>query len=56
MTNFDDLDKNIRKFWEIESYGTLLKSALLPPYDQRALEILPKKTKFKNGHFEVGLL
>ena len=44
------------KFWEIESYGTLPKSALLTPYDQRTLEILENITKFKNGHFEVGLL
>ena len=29
---------------------------MLPPYDQRALEILENTTKFKNGHFEVGLL
>ena len=56
MTNFDDLNKNICKFWEIESYGTLPKSALLPPYDQRALEILENTTNFKNGLFEVGLL
>ena len=56
MTNLDDLHKNICKFWEIESYGTLPKSAFLPPYDQRALEILENTTKIKNGHFEVGLL
>ena len=56
MANFDDLNKNICKFWDIESYGTLPKSALLPPYHQRALEILENTTKFKNGHFEVGLL
>ena len=48
-TNFDDLNKNICKFWEIESYGTL-------PKFQRTLEILENTTKFKNGHFEVGLL
>ena len=56
MTNFDDLNKNICKFWENESYGTSPKSVLLPPYDQRALEILKNTTKFKNGHFEVGHL
>ena len=56
MTNFDNLNKSICKFWEIESYGTLPKFALLPPYDQRALEILENTAKFKNGHFEVGLL
>ena len=55
-TNFDDLNKSICKFWEIESYGTLPKSDLLPAYDQRALEILENTTKFKNGHFEVELL
>ena len=44
------------KLWEIESYETLPKSALLPPYDQRTSEILENTTKFKNGHFEVGLL
>ena len=55
-TNFDDLNKNICKLWEIKSYGTLLKFALLPRYDQRALEILENRTKFKNGHFEVELL
>ena len=26
------------------------------PYDQRVLEILENTSKFKNGHFEVGLL
>ena len=55
-TNFDDLNKSICKFWEIESYGTLPKSALLRPYDRTALEILENTTKLKNGHFEVGLL
>ena len=55
-TDFDDLNKNICKFWEIESYGTLPKSALLPPYDQKALEILENTTKFKNDYFEVGHL
>ena len=33
-TNFDDSNKKICKFWEIDSYGTLPKSALLPPCDQ----------------------
>ena len=56
MTNFDDLNKSICKFWEIKSYGTLTKSALLPPYDQGALKILKNTTKFKTGHFEVRLL
>ena len=56
MTNFYDLNKNTCKFGEIRSYGTLPKSALLPPYDQRALEILKNTTKFKNGHFKVGSL
>ena len=55
-TNFNDLNKNICKFWEIESYETLSKSALLPPYDRKALEILENTTKFKDDHFEVGLL
>ena len=56
MINFDDLNKNICKFREIESYGTSLKSAMLLLYDQRALEILENITKFKNGHFEVEFL
>ena len=56
MTNFDDLNKSICKFWEVESYRILPKSALLPPCNQMALEILKNTTKFKNGHFEVGLL
>ena len=47
MTNLDDLHKNICKFWEIESYGTLPKSALLPSFDQRALGILENTSKFK---------
>ena len=55
MTNFDDLNKNICKFCDIESYGTLSKPASLPPYDKRALEILENTTKFKKGHFEVVL-
>ena len=41
---------------ETEIYGTLPKSGLLPPYDQRALEILENTAKFKNSHFKVGLL
>ena len=56
MTNFDDSSKNIWKFWEIESYGTLPKSALVSPYDQRAFEILENTTKFKNDYFEFWLL
>ena len=44
MTNLDDLNKNICKFCDIESYGTLPKSASLPHYDQRALEILENTT------------
>ena len=50
-TNFDDLNKNICKLWEIESYGTLPKFALLPPYDQRALKFLENATKFKSGYY-----
>ena len=44
MTNFEDLNKNICKFWEVKSYGTLPKFALLPSCDQRALEILENTT------------
>ena len=49
--NFDDLNKNICKLWEIESYGTLPKFALLPLYDQRALKFLENATKFKNEYY-----
>ena len=56
IKNFDYLNKNICKFGETEIYGTLTKSALLPPYDQRVLEILENADKFKNSHFKVGLL
>ena len=50
-TNFDDLNKNICKLWEIKSYGTLLKFALLPHYDQRALEILENRTAISKSSF-----
>ena len=56
MTNYDGLNKNICKIWEIESYETLPKSALLSPFDQWALEILENTTNFKNSHFKLGLL
>ena len=54
--NTNDLNRNIEKFWEIESYGTLPKSALLTPNEQKALKTQEKVTEFENNRFKIGLL
>ena len=50
--------KEIKRFLQIESYGTISKldPNLLSPTEQQALQILEKNTILKNGHFQTPLL
>ena len=45
----ESLSKQIERFWQIESYGTLskLNTNLLSPTEQQALEILENNTILK---------
>ena len=54
----ESLSKEIERFWQIESYGTLSKLDLnlLFPTEQQALQILENNTILKNGLFETPLL
>ena len=52
----DDLNENVKKFWTIDSYGTIPKSQILTPDEIKANEILESNSSFVNGHYEVGLL
>ena len=54
----ESLSKEIERFWQVESYGTLSKLDLnlLFPTEQQALQILENNTILKNGLFETPLL
>ena len=54
----ESLSKEIGRFWQIESYGTLSKldPNFLSPSEQKVLQILENNTILKNGHFETLLL
>ena len=54
----ESLSKEIERFWQIESYGTLSKldPNFLSPSEQKVLQILENNTILKNGHFETPLL
>ena len=56
INDIDVLNKNIKRFWSIDSYGINPKSQLLTHDENRALTILENTTTFKNVHFETGLL
>ena len=56
INDIDVLNKNIKRFWSINSYGINPKSQLLTHDENRALTILENTTTFKNVHFETGLL
>ena len=56
INDIDVLNKNIKRFWSIDSYGINTKSQLLTHDENRALTILENTTTFKNVHFETGLL
>ena len=49
------LIKNVEKFWEVESNVTnsKLDHNLLPPVEQKSLNILETRTVLENGHFEI---
>lgn len=51
------LDKQIEQFWSLESRGTATTTkGPLSEDDKLALRIIEDTTKFKEGHYEVGLL
>ena len=56
INDIDVLNKNIKRFWSIDSYGINPKSQLLTHDENRAVTILENTTTFKNVHFETGLL
>ena len=47
----DVLNKSIKRFWSIDSYGIIPKLQLLTLNENRALTISENTTSFKNGHF-----
>ena len=55
-TTFENLNENVKQFWQIDSYETVPESKLISPNEKRSLELLEKTTKFVKGHFHVGLL
>ena len=52
---FDPLADEIRRWWDMETYATFV---VYPDAQKRrrALEILERSTKLKDGRYEVGLL
>ena len=54
----DNISENLETFWQIDTYGTLLKfnPDILPPERKRALHILESATIIKDNKFEVELL
>ena len=54
--DIDFLNKNIKKFWSIVSYGIISRSQLLIPDENRALTILVNTTVFKNDHSETTFM
>ena len=55
-TTFENLNENVKQFWQIDSYETVPESQLISPNEKRSLELLEKTTKLVNGRFQVGLL
>lgn len=49
------LGNAVRKFWEIEDDGLQVKTKMLKPEDQVALEALKKSIKFEDGRYEIGV-
>ena len=49
--DIDVLNKSIKRFWSIDSYGIIPKLQLLTLNENRALTISENTTSFKNGHF-----
>ena len=58
LVTFHDLNKNVEKFWKVESYSTLPinERKLLPKDEQRAYDILETTTQNINNRYEVGML
>ena len=52
------MNKNVEKFWKVESYSTLHinKRKLLPKDEQRAYDILETAAQNINNRYEVGML
>ena len=50
-----ELGNAVRKFWEIEDDGLQVKTKILKPEDQVALEALKKSIKFEDGRYEIGV-
>ena len=52
----NELFTKVQDWMKIENYGIASKKKALSKNDEKALEILQSTTRFKNGHYEVGLL
>ena len=50
------LHKQVETFWALESHGLRSDGISNSLEDERALEILKRTTKLKDGRYEVGLL
>ena len=50
------LHEQVEKFWALESHGFRSDGTSNSLEDERALEILKRTTKLKDGRYEVGLL
>lgn len=50
-----ELGNAIRKFWEREDDGLQVKTKILKPEDQFALEALKKSIKFEDGRHDIGV-
>ena len=52
----NELFTKVQDWVKIENYGIASKKKALSKNDEKALEILQSTTRFKDGHYEVGLL
>ena len=51
------LDKQLKEFWKVESYGTTRpESKPLSVEDQRALKLIENSICLRDGHYQMGLL
>lgn len=53
-----NVDELVQRFWQMESYGTILKKdpPLFPKYDAHALQILESTMTKEKHRYSVGLL
>ena len=59
LQNLDTLSESVERFWELETFGTHLKTdlILLPENEQKAIKVLEDTVeKMTGNYYSVGLL